>query len=310
MPAELMGGAKKLVKRLLTPERPAPRKKEHLWSIGIYSGPSPLALVPAAQNPALTAESVTDVRARFVADPFMLRAAGRWYMFFEVMNRANWNGEIGLATSDDGLRWTYRQIVLAEPFHLSYPCVFEWQGQFYMVPESWHAGALRLYRAEDFPTRWAYVSELLTGPYFADATPFRFADRWWMFAETNPDLKHDTLRLFYAEELTGAWREHVRSPVVAADSHIARPAGRVLVEAGRLIRFAQDCEPIYGLSVRAFEITELSLDTYAERMLEPAPLLAASGTGWNRSGMHHVDAHQLEDGNWLACVDGWEQVEV
>lgn len=49
---------------------------------------------------------------------------GRWYMFFEVMNQDSDRGEIGLALSDDGIHWEYSQIVLVEPFHLSYPHVF------------------------------------------------------------------------------------------------------------------------------------------------------------------------------------------
>src|SRR4051812_33273086 len=98
------------------------------WSIGIYAGKSPLQLAPApgAGNPVISAASVTDVPARFVADPFMLRENSLWHMFFEVLNDRNDRGEIGLATSPDGLTWQYRQIVLAEPFHLSYPYVFRW----------------------------------------------------------------------------------------------------------------------------------------------------------------------------------------
>src|SRR5712692_8484557 len=127
-----------------------------MWSIGIYTGTSPLDLGPAngVVNPILTSASVHDVPASFVADPFMVRRVGAWYMFFEVLNQATDRGEIGLATSSDGLSWTYRQIVLAEPLHLSYPYVFEWQGEYYMVPETLAAQSVRLYRHETSPTRW------------------------------------------------------------------------------------------------------------------------------------------------------------
>ena len=59
-----------------------------VWAIGIYTGESPLDLTSAQNisNPVLTRESVTDVSAVFVADPFMLRANHVWHMFFEVMN--------------------------------------------------------------------------------------------------------------------------------------------------------------------------------------------------------------------------------
>lgn len=35
------------------------------------------------------------------------------------------------------------------------------------------------------------------------------------------------------------------------------------------------------------------------------------GTQWgwvDKRGMHHLDAHLLEDGQWIACVDGWTAV--
>jgi len=98
------------------------------WSIGIYSGDSPLRLHAAAdsQNPVLTCKDVSDDNGKLVADPFMVRTEGRWHMFFEV--GADGQGQIGWATSDDAIRWVYGRIVLKEPFHLSYPYVFEWQG--------------------------------------------------------------------------------------------------------------------------------------------------------------------------------------
>ena len=39
------------------------------------------------------------------------------------------------------------------------------------------------------------------------------------------------------------------------------------------------------------------------------PVLGARNDGWNEMGMHHIDPHLLEDGTWLACVDGWSLVD-
>jgi hypothetical protein len=279
------------------------------WSIGLYGGDSPLHLGPldAVANPVLTAADVSDVPAVLVADPFMLRAGTTWYMFFEVFNWRSNKGEIGLAVSDDGTRWSYRQIVLVEPFHLSYPYVFAWRDDYYMIPESFQAGGVRLYKAVTFPTRWSLVQVLLHGPYFVDASVLRSHGKWWLFTETNPEVNHDTLRLYYADHFLGPWHEHPQSPVVRADARLARPAGRLLVWNGRVIRFAQDCFPAYGTRVRAFEITELTSSTYREREVPLPALLAAGGTAWNACGMHHVDAHPLPDGRWVACVDGWNR---
>ena len=275
-----------------------------MWSIGIYTGDSPLQLQapPGRHNPVLTRDAVSDIPASFVADPFMVRADGVWYMFFEVLNRQNDRGEIALAVSDSGLDWRYQQRVLVEPFHLSYPQVFKWRDDYYMVPESLNARVVRLYRAEIFPTRWSYVGPLLEGEW-ADPSIFRFADKWWMFA-CAPPYQHDTLWLYFADDLHGPWLAHPANPIVAGDKQGARPAGRVQVFENRIIRFAQDCMQRYGGQVRAFEISELTATSYVEREHASSPVLTAGSDGWNRLGMHHVDPHLLPDGKWIACVDG------
>jgi hypothetical protein len=280
-----------------------------MWSIGIYTGESPLDLTPAPGivNPVLTRDSVTDVPAKFVADPFMLNVGGVWHMFFEVMNRETGLGQIGLATSETALDWDYQRIVLDEPFHLSYPCVFEWNHEYYMIPETYKPGTVRLYKANDFPGGWSFVSATIE-LQCADPSIFYFDHRWWMFVCATPH-RHDSLRLYFADDLMGPWVEHPASPIVEDNARKARPAGRVLVLADRIIRFTQDCVPTYGNQVRAFEISELTTSRYFETEHPNSPILSPSGPGWNEGGMHHVDAHQLAARNWIACVDGLSGVE-
>lgn len=273
-----------------------------MWSIGIYSGDSPFQLQSHNPNPVLRNTDVTDVPADFVADPFMIRRDGRWHMFFEVMNRETRKGEVALATSDDAFSWTYRHVVIKEPFHISYPYVFEWQGECYMVPETLGAEAICLYKADDFPTRWSRQQKLIDGSH-ADPSILRFGDLWWMFSSSTP-YQHDVLRLYFARDLEGPWKEHPRSPIVRNDKCRARPAGRVLLVNGHAIRFAQDCVPHYGTLVRGFEINELNRTVYVE-VEKKDPVLSPGNYGWNGSGMHHLDAHQLPDGTWIACVDGF-----
>ena len=99
------------------------------WSIGVYTGSTPFELTDPEDisNPVLTAKDVKDIDAKFVADPFMAIKAGRFYLFFEVLNRANNQGDIGYAESENGQKWEYKKILIDEPFHLSYPYVFNWE---------------------------------------------------------------------------------------------------------------------------------------------------------------------------------------
>jgi hypothetical protein len=268
-------------------------------------------LTPAdvGHDPVLTRNDVFDVPAGYVADPFMLKVDGTWYMFFEVVNEQSKKGEIGLATSVDGLEWDYRQIVLREPFHLSYPYVFEWQHEYFMVPETFQTKSVRLYKADLFPWQWSFVTTLLDGREFVDPSVARFGDKWCLFSSLGtPPRRAECLHLFLADELMGPWREHPKSPVIQGDAAIARPGGRVLVRDDRLVRFTQDCAVTYGRQVRAFEITRLTSDEFGERPASEEPILKPTPGSWNEMGMHHLDPHLLEDGSWLACVDGWRWV--
>jgi len=280
---------------------------DQVWSIGMYEGESPLEMKPhpGATNPVLTRDHVTDIPAVFVADPFLCRSGDNWNLFFEVMNWANGRGEIALATSADAVHWKYQRVVLAEPFHLSYPYVFQWENAWYMIPESYQAKEVRLYQATHFPNEWSPVATLLAGDYLVDSSPFRHGDAWWMFVDASANAAHDTLRLFRSDQLTGPWREHPANPLISRDRTRARPAGRIITDGGRVLRFAQNCRPAYGTQVRAFEITRLTPDEYQERPVGPDPLLGPSGSGWNADGMHQIDAHRIPDGRWIAAVDGW-----
>jgi hypothetical protein len=270
----------------------------------MYSGDHPLRLapVPGVTNPVLSPENVTDVDARFVADPFLMRADASWHMFFEVMPAAGRVAAIGHATSADGLAWRYDRLVLREAFHLSYPFVFEAGGERYLVPETHQAGAIRLYRAARFPSEWTFAATLLDGEW-ADPTLFPWDGRWWLMAAT-PARRATRLHLFHAADPSGPWREHPESPIVRDDAARARPAGRVIAHESGLLRIAQDCSEQYGRRVRAFQIVELTARRYRERdVLEPLAL-GPSGDGWNAGRMHHVDAHEVAAGRWLAAVDG------
>lgn len=285
-------------------------EKKPLFSIGIFTGRSLIELGPPSNisNPVLTRQDVTDVKALFVADPFMIKVESTWYMFFEIYNGITWKGEIGVAKSENAHEWVYQSVVLSESFHLSYPYVFCFENEFYMIPESARTLSIRLYRAKSFPFEWEFIGPLLSEERFADSSVVYHNKKWWLFTETNPDLKHDTLKVFYSESLRGRWKEHPLSPVIRGDPHIARPAGRIISCGDKLVRYAQDCYPIYGTQVRAFEVS-ISEKLYVEKEASAEPLLSPSHNGWNANGMHHVDAHELKKGEWLACVDGWIAVD-
>ena len=271
------------------------------WTVGIYTGSTPFDLNDPqnVSNPVLTREDITDVDALFIADPFMIVENKEYNMFFEVLNRETNQGDIGLAKSRDGVNWQYQKIVLDEPFHLSYPYIFSWDNNYYLIPESGEDMSVRLYKAASFPDKWEYVGDLLSGHTYIDPSIFHYKGMWWLFTYTYRGI----LNLYYSEDLLKGWRPHPQNPIVKFDKNISRPAGRVFNYEGRLYRLAQSGIPRYGSSVFAFEITDISKESYEEKIASEKPIITFTGKGWNAGRMHHVDLHKLGD-RWIGAVDG------
>ncbi len=204
------------------------------------------------------------------ADPFVIERGGRHFVFFEDLPFAAGKAHIAMIEIGADGRWSAPVRVLERDHHLSYPFVFEHEGELYMVPETAAAGTVELYRCTEFPLRWRRERVLLEGVRLVDATLERVAGRWWLFANGAPGSSRvfdDELHLYHAERLLGEWQPHARNPV-KSDARCARPAGRLYWHGGALYRPAQICVPRYGAGLSLNRVLRLTPDHYAERQIE------------------------------------------
>lgn len=226
---------------------------------------------------------------RFWADPFIWAHEGRPYVFCEEYLRERRVGRISVLALDADLRLAGpAQPVLSEDRHLSYPYLFEYQGDLYLVPETARSKRVDLYRCDGFPDRWTWQHSLICGIEAADATLFEHDGRWWMFcaARAGHARINESLFAFHAESpLSDRWVPHAENPLVR-DFSRGRPAGRVLRDgAGRLLRPSQDCVPRYGYGLGLNVIETLTPKRFRERRIWHAT--GASVGGWH--AMHHLD---------------------
>lgn len=276
---------------------------EGVWSIGIYNAKKPTDIYENIniKNPVLEPKDITDTNARFIADPFIIKYNDTWYMFFEIYSDKKDKGVIGVATSKDCCIWEYKNIVLEESFHLSYPYVFEYNNKMYMIPESGDANYIGVYEATDFPYGWKLNKKIIDGCY-RDSSIFRYNDMWWILTH-NDKKDEESLCLFYSEDLCGDWKPHKKSPVVTNNVKLSRPAGRVIVDDGKIYRYSQEGINYYGELVRCIEITKLTIDDYEEKELK----IIAKGSGekgkWNKDGVHNIDMYRDENQHWVV-LDG------
>jgi hypothetical protein len=233
---------------------------------------------------------------RFYADPFPISREGQVTLFVEDYVHRVGKGIISAVTfGPDGPLGKPRP-VMEQPVHLSYPFVFEQEGQFWMVPESSGANTVELFRASSFPGGWIKEVTLLEGITASDATIFKHNDRWWMFATVREGggAFSDALHIWFAKDFRGPWTAHPRNPVLI-DIASARPAGRVVRRNGTLVRPVQDCRRGYGAALGLARITRLDEESFTQTV----DAILSPGAQWPGHRFH-----TLNSAGGLEFIDG------
>lgn len=298
---------------------------EGSWSIGVFYGDSPFSLKPIeamnvwentsaawpVANPIVTCGSVTDsgFPSNFVADPFLYVQGDVLYLFFETKNSLTRQGDIGVAKSvDNGASWEQLGVVLDEEWHLSYPYVFDYNGQIYMMPEGSQKGDLRLYRADNFPLKWELEKVILKRPLI-DSFIMKHESRYYLFGSDHTRIstkKNGELEIWYSNSPLGPWKQHKKNPVYNTNKNTgARNGGRPFVYNGNVYRVGQDDGETYGKRVRVFKIEVLTPYNYREVEVELGLEKPTKGrNAWNGARSHHLDVQRLPSGKWIAVSDG------
>ncbi|MBA4215861.1 MAG: glycosyl hydrolase family 43 [Proteobacteria bacterium] len=256
------------------------RPRTDFWQVGIV--PARVETIDAAALHAARAQIswLPDAGPwRYLADPFGLVRGDALHVFVEAFDYRSKRAtierhEFELPRGSESARWRGQTTVLDKPFHLSYPLVFEHEGETWMVPESHQAGEIALYRASDASLdHWERECALLGGLPGADATLVEHGGRWWMFYTlVGPNARDQReLHVAHAPALTGPWTPLAGNPVrVARDG--ARPAGHAFVGTdGVLVLPVQDSSAGYGSATRLLRFPVLTpeqvvIEAAAERL--------------------------------------------
>jgi len=268
--------------------------REPRWYVGWRMASEPAgpltALAPlSAYTPLL------DDGARYYADPFVWTHEGAHHVFVEEFPEATGRGIISqFEIRADGAASTPRP-VLETGHHLSYPQIFAHEGQIYMMPECAASGALDVYRADPFPSRWVPAFRLLDAEVH-DATLVAHEGRFYLLASQRAfaSSSWDSLHVYSADRLEGPWAPLPGNPVLI-DRTASRSAGVLYRTEEALWRPAQDCSRGYGSALTIARVTRLDRDGFAQ---QPAGTLRLAGAV---GGPHTVNrAGRLEVLDFLA----------
>ncbi len=232
---------------------------------------------------------LTDPPNHFLADPFVFTNESGSYCFVEDYDNAIARAHIAVyklgAKSAERLGEA-----LVEPFHLSFPYVFEHQGKLYMTPESCEARSVRLYECTSFPLKWELKKLLMKDVAAVDPMLFEHAGRWWMLVNIDTSDTGEycsELQIFHADSpLSTSWTPHPMNPVIV-DSTRARNGG-ILRRDGDIFRVSQrQGFDMYGEGAAINRIVELSATSYREELVTTIEANFFPGA----SGTHHLHSN-------------------
>lgn len=207
----------------------------------------------------------------FQADSFLFVKGEELFLFYELQHWDN-PGYIVMTKTSDLKTWTKPVIVLQEPFHLSFPYVFEDNGSIYMVPESQESDSIRLYQANDSLTSFTFVRTLLKkereeGLHYNlnDSHIYKQEGKYYLFTSYQEDWMYYQ-ELYVTEDLlNGSFVRHPQSPICTSNEY-GRNGGSLIQYGNKLLRVTQDCHQNYGDNISLMEVTQLDEQHYQEQL--------------------------------------------
>ncbi|MGB5666706.1 MAG: hypothetical protein WBM53_07650, partial [Maribacter sp.] len=247
----------------------------------------------------LVFEPIKLPKHEFWADPFIFKHDNVDYVFFENLSYLTKRGKISCGIIKDNEIVNVVD-VLDLNYHLSFPFIFEEDGEIYLMPETSENKRLEIYKCLDFPGKWELYSTAFEDEMVADA--FFYCDKKnqrWLFlnkqaaitAPINSELfiyKVDSLKLDNLQP-------HTNNPVII-DARTARNGGAIFEYENEIYRPSQkNTDGIYGKGLNINKIEKLTIDEYVEnkiRTIEPDfdPKLMAMHHLHQKDGLFVFDA--------------------
>lgn len=194
----------------------------------------------------------------WAADPFVFEKNGKVYIFAELYDYILRRGTIGYCEYNGSPNVQWNQVIV-EPFHMSFPFLFEKNGEMFIMPESSENRCVSLYRAVDFPNKWEKCADLVEDDILVDTVLFQD------IALTYEDYKSQSADNYlwlcsYNDD------KIIKKQKVTNNIEFARMAGAIFEIDGKLYRPSQNCLDGYGKGLNFFSFT-VTDGKYAESLV-------------------------------------------
>ncbi len=255
-------------------------KRHQRWNVSFIPG----NWEGAKLNKCIT---IKNPQNRFFADPFVIKHNGKHIVYVEDYYYKYNSGRISAIELVDE-DYTILGNVIHENFHMSFPFVFTYQKELYMIPETCNDRSIRIYKCTKFPMEWKFMHKLIDDINAADTMVFEINKKWAMLTNISSVPKGGShsasLHVFFAENpLSRDWKAHKNNPLIFNPLN-ARNGGILQRDNGELIRVRQKQGFYkYGEGVSFAVINQICEDFFSETEIAEIN----SGDFNNAIGMHH-----------------------
>lgn len=201
----------------------------------------------------------------WAADPFLIEDGQKDYIFFEMFDRFKSKGLIGYREISSG-KISKMKVAYEADYHLSFPFIFLYKNEYYIMPEYSEGKELFLLKATHFPNKWEKVESLMTDRRVVDSALLRYNEQNYLLTQ-ELNSGYSSNELFVFTQKGKDWIGHPQNPVVKSFAN-SRLAGRTFIEKNHLIRVSQDCKNGYGTKIHFNNILNLSENDYEEEMFQ------------------------------------------
>jgi len=185
------------------------------------------------------------------ADPIIYRVDGKVCLFVEAYNKFTNRGGIAVSILNKDGKFTYPKLIISEPFHMSFPNVFEMEGYVYMLPECSESEQLRIYKMGSSVYEWALCYSQNMHCKLVDSIVVKMDNDYGLLScELNEENPHQTRLIYYSfdhnlpdEPFEQLWQQE-------DFSYQVRNGGPLIEKNGQVIRVVQNSTPSqYGKSI-------------------------------------------------------------
>ena len=232
------------------------------------------------------------------ADPFIRVIGDKTYIIFEEYPVGKKKAYICAGELDKLKNEIINTTIILEPeYHVSFPFIFDFGKEIYMIPESSLNNSIDIYKFIDFPYSLQKINTLCSSIKCVDSVITVGEEGSYLLTSILSENDPMGVSNLYKFKIVGQHPSEYKldwksKQLVSSEYRISRNAGEILIRSGNKFRVAQDSMIRYGHNIIFIEILEINDRNYDERIY-----------GENRLPFGFIASHTYNESGNVQIVD-------